>query len=201
MKSAFEPLPQMFRPCQHVAGVDEVGRGPLAGPVVAAAVILPEGFDCAGLGDSKTISAARREELAERVMASAQIGIAYIPAPMIDAFNIRQASLLAMRNAISALPVEPDGVMVDGRDVPPNLHILAQAFIKGDSRFAQIAAASIVAKVARDRMMKRADAFFSGYDFSKNMGYPTKAHQQALVNIGLSPLHRKSFAPCRLQAS
>lgn len=181
----------------RIAGVDEVGRGPLAGPVVAAAVILPDGFDCAGITDSKALTEKRRTALAERILNEAQVGIAYVPAPVIDQLNIHRATLLAMRRAIEALPEPPDAVLCDGKFTPPALACPSAAIIKGDARCLAIGAASIVAKVARDRLMQTADLHFSGYDFAKNAGYPAPAHKAALPQIGLSPLHRLSFAPCR----
>jgi ribonuclease HII len=201
MSIAFEKIPADFRASHHLAGVDEVGRGPLAGPVVAAAVILPAGFDETGLADSKTLSSAQREAMAERLLKTAFIGLAFVPAQIIDAINIRQASLLAMRRAVAALPVLPDGVLVDGRDVPPGLPCKAAAFIKGDGRFAVIAAASILAKCARDRMMMQAECYFPGYGLARHMGYPTAQHRQALQEKGISALHRLSFGPCRPASS
>ena len=181
----------------RLAGVDEVGRGPLAGPVVAAAVILPEGFDGSGITDSKALSEKRRIFLAERIMREALVGLAFVPAPVIDALNIHRATLLAMKRAIAALPVPPDAVLCDGKFVPKDLPCPGEAVIKGDSRVLAIAAASIVAKVARDRLMTNAGQHFSGYDFAKNSGYPAPVHKAALLKIGLCPLHRTSFAPCR----
>lgn len=183
--------------CRRIAGVDEVGRGPLAGPVVAAAVILPEGFDAGGIADSKALSAPRRGMLARRITAGAQVGIAYVPAPVIDRLNIHGATLLAMRRAIEALPIPPDAVLCDGKFVPKGLSCPGEAVIKGDSKVLAIAAASIVAKVARDMMMEAAEAQFPGYFFAKNAGYPAPLHKAALIDIGLCPLHRLSFAPCR----
>jgi len=182
---------------RRIAGVDEVGRGPLAGPVVAAAVILPEGFAGEGITDSKALSASRRAALALRITRSAQVGIAYVPAPVIDRLNIHGATLLAMRRAIEALAVPPDAVLCDGKFVPKGIACPGEAVIKGDSKVLAIAAASIVAKVARDAMMEAAEAHFPGYAFQKNAGYPTPLHKAALLEIGLCPLHRLSFAPCR----
>lgn len=210
----FPPLPAGFERFSRLAGVDEVGRGPLAGPVVAAAVILPPGFLPEGLNDSKKLSAAKRDTLADLILRNAQVGLAYIPAPWIDRINIRQASLLAMTRAVHALPVEPDAILIDGRDVPKGLsyeadlasdsvfdlaqkRFPAKAIIKGDATVAAIAAASIVAKVARDRMMAEAARHYPGYGFEKHAGYPTQAHRDALTIIGLSPLHRRSFGPCK----
>lgn len=182
---------------RQIAGVDEVGRGPLAGPVVAAAVILPEGFDLAGIADSKRLSASRREALSAKLLREAQVGVAYLPAPEIDRLNIHQATLLAMARAIAALPTPPEAVLVDGKFVPPALPCPGLAVISGDARVAAIGAASIVAKVARDRLMAQADRHYPGYGFAGHAGYPTKAHKVALAAHGLCPLHRRSYAPCR----
>lgn len=183
--------------CHRIAGVDEVGRGPLAGPVMAAAVILPDGFDAEGITDSKALSASRRKALARRITARAEVGIACVPAPVVDRLNIHGATLLAMRRAIEALAVPPDAVLCDGKFVPKGLSCPGEAVIKGDSKVLAIAAASIVAKVARDAMMETAEVHFPGYFFAKNAGYPAPVHKAALVAIGLCPLHRLSFAPCR----
>ncbi len=182
---------------RRLAGVDEVGRGPLAGPVVAAAVILPEGFDGREVTDSKALSPAKREMLAERILRSCEVGIASVPAPVIDRLNIHHATLLAMRRAIAALALAPEAVLCDGKFVPPGLACPGEAIIKGDSRVLAIAAASIVAKTVRDRMMEAAEIHFSGYNFKKNAGYPAPFHKAALLEIGLCPLHRLSYAPCR----
>jgi ribonuclease HII len=182
---------------RRIAGIDEVGRGPLAGPVVAAAILLPDGFLLHGLADSKTLSAAKRRILAQAICESAEIGLASVPAPVIDAINIRQASLLAMARAVLALPNPPDAILVDGQDLPPLLSLPGEAIIRGDQRVQAIAAASIVAKVFRDQLMSEAENFFPGYDFAKNAGYPTKSHRQAIISLGLTPLHRHSFAPCK----
>lgn len=181
----------------RLAGVDEVGRGPLAGPVVACAVILPEGFDCDGIADSKAMTPKQRRVQAARLLEAAAIGLAFLPAPQIDALNIHRASLEAMRRAIAALPLPPDFVLADGRHVPPGLPCPAEAIVKGDSRVAAIAAASIIAKVMRDEMMEAAEARYPGYGFARSAGYPTPAHRAALPRLGLTPLHRLSFAPCR----
>jgi ribonuclease HII len=181
----------------RIAGVDEVGRGPLAGPVVAAAVILPAGFDASEIRDSKTLNASRRARLAEHVIRHAEVGLAYVPAPAIDRLNIHNATLLAMRQAILALPTIPDNVLCDGRFVPPGLPSSGKVIIRGDSLVAAIAAASIVAKVARDRMMEAAEKRFPGYGFAAHAGYPTRHHLAALERLGPCPLHRMSFGPCR----
>lgn len=190
-------LPAAARNARYLAGVDEVGRGPLAGPVVAAAVILPAGFPCDDLADSKALRPARRRELAERIRNHCAVAIASLPAPEIDRLNIRAASLEAMRRAVLALPVEADFALIDGRDIPPGLPCRAEAIIKGDAIVAAIAAASIIAKVARDAMMMKAAEEFPGYGFENHMGYGAPAHLSALQEKGLTPLHRRSFAPCR----
>ena len=180
-----------------VAGVDEVGRGPLAGPVTVAAVILDQGRIPSGLRDSKQLSAIEREALFAEIMASAHVGIAFSGAAEIDRVNIRQATLCAMRRAVEALPVLPDHVLIDGRDVPAGLACKAQAVVKGDSLLASIAAASIVAKVIRDRAMRHIGFRYPAYGFATNVGYPTPEHLDALSRFGPSPFHRLSFAPVR----
>ncbi|TVR11282.1 MAG: ribonuclease HII [Salinarimonadaceae bacterium] len=180
-----------------VAGVDEVGRGPLAGPVAAAAVILDAARLPEGLRDSKALSVSARERLFAEIVESAAVGIAFASPAEIDALNIRRASLLAMRRAVSALPRAPDIALIDGRDVPDGLPCAAQAVIRGDSTFACIAAASIVAKVVRDRAMARLDAIHPEYGFIRHAGYPTPAHLEALSRAGPCRFHRMSFAPVR----
>lgn len=197
MPHDWSPLPLEFRSLSRVAGVDEVGRGPLAGPVVAAAVILPPDFDEEGLDDSKRLSARQREVLSKRIRAHAQIALCVLPAPAIDQMNIRAASLEAMRRAVLALPLPPQAAMIDGRDIPPGLPCPARALIKGDHLRPEIAAASIVAKVVRDAIMRDAERHFPGYGFARNAGYPSAEHRAALPRLGLTPLHRLSFAPCR----
>lgn len=180
-----------------VAGVDEVGRGPLAGPVVAAAVILDINRPIDGLADSKCLSPARREELARTIRERAlswALGRAEVAE--IDRLNILQASLLAMRRAVEALGVTPRCVLVDGNQLP-SIAYPAQAIVKGDARVASIGAASILAKVARDGEMQRLDADYPGYGFAQHKGYGTQAHLQALARLGVTPLHRRSFAPVR----
>lgn len=180
-----------------VAGVDEVGRGPLAGPVVAAAVILDPARPIEGLADSKKLSEARREALApiirERALAWA-LGRAEVEE--IDAINILQASLLAMRRAVLALPVAPEFALIDGNRCP-DLPCLAEAVVKGDSRVAAISAASIIAKVARDREMVELDGLYPGYGLAGHKGYPSPAHLAALERLGVTAIHRHSFAPVR----
>ena len=179
-----------------VAGLDEVGRGPLAGPVVAAAVVLDLGCVPEGLADSKLLTAARRDALFPEILATAQVGIASVSHREIDSINIRQASLLAMCRALSALPCRPDMALVDGNDPPP-LPCSTEAVVKGDSSIASIAAASIVAKVVRDRMMARLGNAYPAYGFARNAGYSTRTHLTVLASQGPCPFHRMSFAPLR----
>ncbi len=180
-----------------VAGVDEAGRGPLAGPVVAAAVVLDRGDIPDGLNDSKQLSEADRERLFGLIIGSSHVAWSASPAGEIDAINIRQATLVAMTRAVLALPIAPGHVLIDGRDVPDGLIKTGQALVKGDARSVSIAAASIVAKVMRDRMMVRADAEFPGYGFAAHKGYGTATHREAIKLLGPCPIHRKSFAPIR----
>ena len=179
-----------------IAGIDEVGRGPLAGPVVAAAVILLE--PCAGLADSKLLSAERREELAAEVRRVAWIGLGAASVAEIDRLNILRASLLAMRRAVARLGCLPELALVDG-DRMPELPCPAEAVIDGDATVPAISAASIVAKVARDRLMRRLAQRYPGYGWDTNVGYATAEHRAALQQLGASCHHRRSFAPVRLQ--
>jgi ribonuclease HII len=184
-------------PGRLLAGVDEVGRGPLAGPVVAAAVILDPGFTIAGLADSKCLSEKRREQLAGEIRAHAlawALGRAEVEE--IDRINILQASLLAMRRAVQALDPQPDYALIDGNRCP-QLGCPAEAVIKGDARIAAISAASIIAKVARDQEMREMDARYPGYGLAGHKGYPSKAHLEALQRLGVTPIHRRSFGPVR----
>ena len=178
-----------------IAGVDEVGRGPLAGPVMAAAVVLDLEHIPLGLNDSKLLSAKKRALLVASLIEVAQIGIGSASVQEIDEVNIRQATFLAMRRAMANLPKVPDAALIDGRDVPHNLPCPAQAIIKGDGRSLSIAAASIVAKQARDALMIDLDAHYPGYGWNHNMGYPTKEQREALMRLGVSPHHRRSFRP------
>ncbi|MDG4554851.1 MAG: ribonuclease HII [Candidatus Competibacter sp.] len=178
-----------------IAGVDEVGRGPLAGPVVAAAVILDPAHPIAGLADSKQLSPARRERLALDIRANAlawALGRAEVAE--IDRLNIFQASLLAMRRAVEALPVAPDQVLVDGKHCPP-LTCPCTAIVKGDATVPAIGAASILAKVARDAELRILHDRYPRYGFARHKGYPTAAHREALRRFGPCPEHRRSFAP------
>jgi ribonuclease HII len=180
-----------------VAGCDEAGRGPLAGPVVAAAVILDPGCIPRGLDDSKRLTPERREMLYERICASAQVAVAFAPPARIDCHNIRQASLWALARAVAALPTRPGLVFVDGCD-----RIAAacecKAVIGGDGIVASIAAASIVAKVTRDRLMAQLGRAHPGYGFERHMGYSVPEHIEALGRLGATIHHRRSFAPVAL---
>ncbi|MFM8354259.1 MAG: ribonuclease HII [Gammaproteobacteria bacterium] len=178
-----------------IAGVDEAGRGPLAGPVVAAAVILDPAQPIAGLADSKTLSARRREALAAQIRAQASgWSVVFVDAAEIDACNILEATLRAMTRAVAALAPAPDRVLVDGNRLP-KLPMPAEAIVRGDARVPAISAASILAKVARDAWMTTAALAFPGYGFEIHKGYPTRAHRDALARLGVTPLHRRSFAP------
>ncbi|MFB9950414.1 ribonuclease HII [Rhizobium puerariae] len=183
-----------------VAGTDEAGRGPLAGPVVAAAVILDPDNIPAGLNDSKQLTAARREVLFEAIMATAEVSIAASGPRHIDERNILQASLDAMRRAVAGLAVTPSYVLADGRDVPQGLCCPGKAVIQGDARSVSIAAASIIAKVTRDRMMARAHVVFPAYGFANHAGYGTAQHRAGIEAHGPCLLHRMSFRPLRKDA-
>ncbi len=184
---------------QAVAGADEAGRGPLAGPVVAAAVILDPHAIPPGLDDSKKLTAAKREELFELILAQAEVAVATSGPLHIDRSDILRASLDALSRALRSLPRPPQFALIDGRDVPPKLTCPAKAVIKGDSRSLSIAAASIVAKVTRDRMMQRAADRFAVYGFERHAGYATAAHRQAIADNGPCPLHRMSFRPMKAE--
>lgn len=182
---------------KFVAGVDEVGRGPLAGPVVAAAVILDPARPIEGLADSKKLSEKRREVLAEQIRERAlawALGRAEVEE--IDRLNILQASLLAMQRAVAALQPQAEFALVDGNRCP-ELDCPAEAVIKGDDRVAVISAASVIAKVARDHEMIELDQQYPGYGLARHKGYPTKAHIESLQRLGVTRIHRRSFAPVR----
>jgi ribonuclease HII len=181
----------------HIAGVDEVGRGPLAGDVVTAAVILDPARPIVGLRDSKKLNEKRREELAVLIRERALCwSVARASVAEIDQINILQASLLAMRRAIEALDPQPEFVLVDGNRLP-KWSYASQAVIKGDDRVAAIAAASILAKVQRDSELVSLEKQYPGYGFARHKGYPTAAHLQALRELGVTPAHRRSFAPVK----
>ncbi|CAH1655505.1 Ribonuclease HII [Hyphomicrobiales bacterium] len=179
-----------------VAGVDEVGRGPLAGPVVVAAVILDPDRIPNGLADSKILDAAERERLHDIIVTTSHVGIASVSASGIDVMNIRQATLSAMSRALAALPVAPMVALVDGIDRPP-APCDVEAVVKGDANVVSIAAAAIVAKVTRDRMMKRLCSRYPAYGFSRHKGYGTAEHRAAIAAHGPCPFHRMSFAPLK----
>ena len=181
----------------QVAGVDEAGRGALVGNVVAAAVILPAQFDLPGLTDSKKLSARQREVLFDAITAQALAWCAAAASPAeIDAMNIHHATLLVMQRAVEGLAMSPQSVLVDGK-FTPDLAMPARAIVGGDASEACIAAASIIAKVTRDRQMAELDARFPGYGFAVHKGYGTKAHLAALTRLGATPEHRRSYAPVR----
>lgn len=176
-----------------ICGVDEAGRGPLAGPVVAAAVIVdPENIP-AGLNDSKALSHSARERLLNMLVENAKIGVGISEPGEIDRINILWASMAAMRRAVENLNISVDCALIDGNRVPPNLYCDAHAIVKGDAKSLSIAAASIVAKVTRDRLMAEADSRFPGYGWAGHKGYPTKAHRAAVEEFGRSPAHRWTF--------
>jgi ribonuclease HII len=185
-----------------LAGVDEAGRGPLAGPVVASAVILDPERPIAGLRDSKRLTAARRAVLAEQIRARARaFAIAEADVGEIDALNILNATLLAMRRALAALPGGFSRIMIDGNKAPQlpesMAHCVVETIVGGDDRIPEISAASILAKTHRDALMCALDARYPGYGLAKHFGYPTAEHVAALQRLGPSPIHRRSFAPVR----
>jgi len=177
----------------RVAGVDEAGRGPLAGPVVAAAVVLDPTCIPDGIADSKVLTPDERETIFAALCDSAEISFAFASVAVIDRINILQASLLAMRRAVLGLPRPADAALVDGKILPQRMPCEARAIVDGDALSLSVAAASIVAKVMRDRLMRRCDASFSGYGLASHKGYSTKAHQSALAELGPCRLHRRSF--------
>lgn len=181
-----------------VCGVDEAGRGPLCGPVTAAAVILDPARPIDGLADSKKLSARRREQLAAQIRERALAwAVADASVEEIDALNILQATFLAMRRAVAGLHTKPDEIWVDGNRCPPGLDIPSRAIVGGDALESAISAASILAKTARDEQLLRLHALYPQYGFDRHKGYPTAAHLQALARHGVSPVHRRSFAPVR----
>jgi ribonuclease HII len=181
---------------QWIAGIDEVGRGPLAGPVVAAAVILPVDFFLPGIDDSKRLSEKKREEFNEIIRSDAiAISISMIHAEEIDAINIYQATKKAMKSAVVSLHKRPDFLLIDAMKLETPYS--SDSIIKGDAKSVSIAAASIVAKVARDQLMKELSVIFPAYGFQKNKGYGTKEHIEAIQEYGITPFHRKSFAPVK----
>ncbi|HYO69237.1 MAG TPA: ribonuclease HII, partial [Archangium sp.] len=182
----------------HVAGVDEAGRGPLAGPVVAAAAILPRGWKLEGLDDSKKIAdEARRDELAEAIKRGAVAwAVGQADSEEIDRLNIRRASLLAMHRAVQGLGIQPDYVLLDAFTIP-ECTLPQRGIIKGDSLSLSIAAASVLAKTTRDRLMRELDVQYPGYGLADHKGYPTAEHVQSIREKGVLPIHRRSFGPVR----
>jgi ribonuclease HII len=182
-----------------VAGVDEAGRGPLAGPVVAAAVILPRDAETVGaiegLDDSKRLSAAQREHFFAIISARAEVGVGIAEVAEIDDINILRASLAAMVRAVRRLPRQPGCILVDGNIPPPELKPLCRCIVKGDGLSLSIAAASVIAKVTRDRLMTDLAIRFPGYGWEHNAGYATPEHRAALIRLGATPVHRRSFEP------
>jgi ribonuclease HII len=185
----------LARGATRIAGVDEAGRGPLAGPVVAAAVVLDAARIPPGLNDSKQLTAARREALFAALPACAQIGIGLASVEEIDALNILRASHLAMLRAVADLPEPPDHLLIDGNLLPRDAPCGATAIVKGDALCLSIAAASIIAKVTRDRIMVDLAQQYPGYGWDRNAGYPTADHRAALLRLGVTPAHRRSFRP------
>jgi ribonuclease HII len=181
----------------RIAGVDEAGRGPLAGPVVAAACILPEGTLFERLNDSKQVDPGTRERLFEEITTSTALyGIGIVDVEIIDRINILQATFLAMRKAIEALPLQPDYILIDGNQIP-HLPIPTESLVQGDALSISIAAASILAKVTRDRIMEELHLQYPQYGFKQHKGYATEQHLEAIHTFGPSPTHRKSFDPVK----
>lgn len=181
---------------RYIAGIDEVGRGPLAGPVTVAAVILKPHWFAAGLNDSKKVTPARREELAAKIREEAEaVSVFSLDAADIDTYNIYDATLLAMYEAVKRLPIRPEAVLVDA--MPLHLPMEVHSLIHGDAKSASIAAASIVAKVYRDHLMEEYEKQYPGYGFAQNKGYGTAAHIEAIARLGITPIHRRSFEPVK----
>ena len=186
------------RGARLIAGIDEAGRGPLAGPVVAAAVVFEGGRVPKGVDDSKRLGATERERLFDLILAKAHVSVAVASRARIDRMNILRASLWAMSRALAGLPCRPDHVLVDGRDLPNGLACPGEAIIGGDGLSVSIAAASIIAKVTRDRLMGAMGRAYPNYGFERHMGYGTALHLDALGRHGPCPHHRRSFAPVRI---
>lgn len=182
----------------YIAGTDEAGRGPLAGPVVAAAVILKKGVKIEGVDDSKKLSDKKRRALKKEIEEKAlAIGIAIVSPQEIDLINIYRASKEAMMSAIKSLKIKPEYILADAMMLEEELGIPTESIIKGDQKSASIAAASIIAKVTRDEYMIMMDGFFPEYGFKQHMGYPTKKHIEAIKQYGITPIHRKTFEPIK----
>ncbi|WP_113911013.1 ribonuclease HII [Roseovarius dicentrarchi] len=185
----------MAQGARIIAGVDEVGRGPLAGPVTAAAVVLDPSRIPEGLNDSKKLTERRRLALYDAIVASAEVSIAHASVEEIDQINILRASHLAMMRALDGLPRRPDMALIDGNMIPRGLTIPARTIIKGDALSVSISAASIMAKICRDYVMRDLAQHYPGYGWETNAGYPSKSHKEALQNLGITPHHRRSFKP------
>ena len=201
MQAPEQPRLALYKSAQ-VAGVDEVGRGPLAGPVVAAAVVLNPQVTIDGLMDSKLLSAKRRQRLAGLVRRDALCwSVAWADPAEIDSLNVLEATLMAMSRAVLGLSIEPGHVQVDGNRCPPlhraGLNATVETIVRGDRQIAAISAASILAKVHRDTLMCQWDRLYPGYGFARHKGYATRAHRDALQRIGPCPIHRRSFNPLR----
>ena len=181
--------------CKRIAGVDEVGRGPWAGPVTACAVVLDPNNIPNGLADSKKLSAAKREVLFDQIYATADVGLAHVSLEDLDRMKILQAPLGLMKRAVDALAVAPDFALIDGNKTPADLPCPSETLVKGDGRCLSIAAASIVAKVTRDRMMVALAQQFPGYGWETNAGYGTRARMEGLAQHGVTQHHRRSFKP------
>ena len=193
-------MPPPARKLKHfpgAIGLDEAGRGPLAGPVVAAAVALPRGFDREGIRDSKKLTPKKREELATRIKEEAAWAVCVVEVEEVDRLNIFWASMAAMRRSLQALPVEAERVFVDGNRIPPDIKLDCEirAIVGGDDRMACIAAASIIAKTTRDRLMRQYGAMFPGYGFEGHFGYSCPQHFEKLRELGPCAIHRRTFAP------
>ena len=197
MKKVFERFPWRDLSPQPVIGVDEVGRGCLAGPVYAAAVIIPDGFDTSGLTDSKKLSEKRREELSKQIHAGCLVSLGFASVEEIDEINILWASLLAMKRAVEGLGVDHGHVLVDGNKAIPKIDFPQTTLVKGDLRAAPVAAASIVAKVYRDHLMMDLATDYPGYGLEGHKGYATPTHKEAIKELGPQSFHRKSFAGVR----
>lgn len=179
------------------AGCDEAGRGCLCGPVACAAVILPDGWECPGLNDSKQLSAARRARLRPIIESEALAwAVVMVEPDEIDRINILNASITGMQRAVDALGIRPDHLLIDGNRFRSHRDIPFTTVVKGDGKFMSIAAASVLAKTHRDEYMMQAAARYPGYGWERNMGYPTREHRLAVQRLGLTPLHRRSFGPC-----
>lgn len=191
----FKHEQQLLETYRTIAGVDEVGRGPWAGPVTACAVVLDPTSIPDGLNDSKKLTAKRREALFEQILKTADVSLAHVSVEEIDKINILQASLLAMEKAVAGLSTPADFALIDGNKTPKDLTCPSETIIKGDAKSSSIAAASIVAKVTRDRLMVALSQQYPGYGWETNAGYGTKVHQEGLKTLGVTAHHRRSFKP------